>query len=294
MSDTIFFMSYSAPKHINIGAYEYPYSGVGIEYYPLGGELDHTGLLIHEVGYLPQNQNWNFPSVFSPFWRLYYNSMSGHGINFDNTFYELSPETIMLIPEHQLFHCLGTNPVPCLWMAFSTKCTISPRQTVPILLKPTKTELSLIKDIQKLIEQKPNYKPTNAIYRHCIALLNIVMANADIEFKAVPPDVLAGLLNYAEANLGKNLSNSNLANIACLSIEGLSKMFRKYMEISPAAYVTHMRIKEAGRLLSQSKMTIEQIALTTGFPNRNYFSRVFKKNTDKSPAEFRRLYQQAS
>ena len=287
-------MSYPVLSRANVGAYESPFSGVGVEFYPLGGNLDHTGLLIHEVGFLPKNKDWNFPSVLSPFWRLYYNSKPGHCVSFSNTFCELTPENIMLIPDHQLFHCLGANPVPCLWMAFTTKLSISPRQTVPILLKPNKTELSLIGDIQKLIEQDSSYEPTDTVYRHSLALLNIVMANANIEYKAVPPASLTELLNYIEENIGKDLSNSHLADVACLSIEGLSKMFRKYMEISPAAHVTQMRIKEASRLLFHSNLTIDQIASATGFPNRNYFSRVFRKITNKPPAEFRRLYLNAS
>ena len=98
-------------------------------------------------------------------------------------------------------------------------------------------------------------------------------------------------MKYIEENLSNHISNSHLADIACLSIEGLSRLFRKHLGISPSAYVTQMRIKEAGRLLSQSELSIEQIALAMGFPNRHYFSRVFKKVTNESPAQYRKLHQ---
>ena len=283
-------MSYSVLDRINVGAYQHPFSGVGIEYYPLGAELDHTGLLIHEVGFLPQNGDWNFPSVLSPFWRLYYNSRHGHCVSFGNTFYELTPDQIMLIPNHQLFHCLGAKPVPTFWMAFATKQQIDLEQTVPILLEPTQSQLSLISDTQKLISKNHTYEPTDAIYRYSLAILNTVMANAEIKWKSVHPPSLDQALSFIENNLSHNLSNSRLAEVVCLSIEGLSKLFRKHLGISPSAYVTQMRIKEAGRLLSQTEMSIEQIAATTGFPNRNYFTRVFKKITKESPAKYRRLH----
>lgn len=54
-----------------IGAYEQPFSGVGLEFDPLGIEADRSGIILHEAGHHPENDNWNFPSVFSPFWRLY-------------------------------------------------------------------------------------------------------------------------------------------------------------------------------------------------------------------------------
>jgi AraC family transcriptional regulator of arabinose operon len=283
-------MSDSALNRVNTGAYDQPFSGVGIEYYPLGGEFDHTGLLIHEIGYLPRNENWNYPSVFSPFWRLYYNSEPGHCVSFYDTFHEITPEHIMLIPDHHFFHCLGANPVPTFWMAFSTELSISPVQSVPILIKPTKIERLLIGDIQKLILRNSDDKPTDNIYRNGIALLNVVISNTNILWKNTPPQILNELLRYIRDNYSEKLSNSRLAEIACMSIEGLSKMFRSHIGTSPGVYVTQIRIKQASHLLLHSTETIDWIALSTGFPNRNYFSRVFKKITNESPAEFRRLH----
>jgi len=62
-------------KRKNIGAYDSPFSGVGIGHDPLWSDSPRSGVVIHECGYLESNQNWNFPSVFGPFWRLYYNTV---------------------------------------------------------------------------------------------------------------------------------------------------------------------------------------------------------------------------
>ena len=283
-------MSDSALHRINVGAYDHPFSGVGIEYYPLGGEFDHTGLLIHEVGFLRRNTNWNFPSVLSPFWRLYYNFKRGHCVSFFDKFYEITHEHIVLIPDHQLFHCLGANPVPTFWMAFSTEHSVSPQQSVPILMKPTKTALLLIQDIQRLIVKNTTYEPTDAIYRNSLALLNVVMAGSHIQWKKDRPVVLNELLCHIDKHYSRKLPNTELADIAGMSIEGLSKMFKNHVGISPAAYVTQVRIKKASSLLLHSDASIDRIALSTGFPNRNYFSRIFKQTTHQCPAKFRQLH----
>lgn len=283
-------MSDSVLTRVNRGAYDSPFSGVGIEYYPLGGAFDHTGLLIHEVGFLPRNKDWNFPGVYSPFWRLYHNARPGHGVSFHGRFHELTGEHIMLIPNHQLFHCLGKKPVPSFWMAFSIDRLVSPAQPIPILVKPTPTALSLIEDLRKLIVRNVRGEPTESIYRNSLALLNVVLANANIQWKKDRPAALDELLEYIERNHRRQLSNAHLAETACMSIEGLSKMFRNYIGISPAAYVTQIRIKRASHLLMNDSMTIDRIAELTGFPNRNYFTRVFKKITGQSPARFRRQH----
>ena len=280
-------MSDSALNRVNVGAYEQPFSGVGIEYYPLGGEFDHTGLLVHEVGFDPHNEDWNFPSVFSPFWRLYYNSEPGHCVSFRDAFYEITPEHMMLIPDHQLFHCLGANPVPTFWMAFSTERSVSPAQKVPILIEPSKVERLLIEDLQKLILADRQFEPTDAIYRNGLALLNVVLSHGDIQWKKNRPPVLNEVVRFIERHYSEKLTNERLADVACMSIEGLSKMFRNHLGTSPGAYVTLVRVRQASHFLLGSHETIDWIALATGFGNRNYFTRVFKKITHESPAQFR-------
>ena len=61
----------------------------------------------------------------------------------------------------------------------------------------------------------------------------------------------------------------------------------RYLGTGPARYITEVRVREAASLLRGSGLTIEEIPEQTGFPNRFYFSRVFKKMTRYSPADFR-------
>ena len=71
MPDNGFHVSNPARRAKNRDAYSSPYSGVGEEFFPLGVPPDHAGFVLHEVGYDPENEDWNFPSVLSPFWRLF-------------------------------------------------------------------------------------------------------------------------------------------------------------------------------------------------------------------------------
>ena len=112
-------MSDSALRLRNRGAYTSPFSGVGVEFFPLGVPPDHSGFVLHEAGYLANNDWWDFPNVLSPFWRLYYNGRRGHKVIFAHGEVELTPETLVVIPDRQLFHCRGFKPVPNLWLAFN-------------------------------------------------------------------------------------------------------------------------------------------------------------------------------
>ncbi|MDO8540885.1 MAG: hypothetical protein Q7S40_10655, partial [Opitutaceae bacterium] len=181
-------MSYSVRGRINRGAYEQPYSGVGIEFDPLGVKPGRTGITLHESGFVPNDHDWNFPAVFSPFWRLYYNGQRGHCVLFDESMIELTPAHIMLIPPHRLFHCLGGNPVPTFWLAFSFTRRPHPGQTVPLLLAPRDTELCLIRDLQQLIIADATWDPTDAIYRNSLALLQVVLSRPELRWQWPVPE----------------------------------------------------------------------------------------------------------
>ncbi len=138
MSDILFFMSVSAhKKRANRGAYDQPFSGVGVEFFPLGVPPDSSGVVLHESGYQASSTRWMFPNVYSPFWRLYYNYLPGHQVVFPDCNVPLSPEHLVLIPERRFFHCVGQVPVRRVWLAFSVARALSPSQSGAILLKPS-------------------------------------------------------------------------------------------------------------------------------------------------------------
>ncbi len=290
MSARVNFVSYSIQGRINVGAYDRPFSGVGVEYDPLGVKPGRTGITLHETGYLPANTDWNYPSVFSPFWRLYYNGEPGHCVLFGESMVELTPKDMMLIPPHCLFHCLGTNPVPTFWIAFSFTRTLSKDHIPPLLLKPRDTELCLIRDLQHLIVADKTWDPTDTIFRNSLALLNVVLARSDLHWQPPLPENMQRVRQIIEEKLGAPLSNPTLAKQAGLSVAGFDRTFKKHFGTTAARYATEMRVREAARLLLQTDETIEAIAEQTGFPNRAYFSRVFKNVIDEAPAGFRRKH----
>lgn len=56
----------------------------------------------------------------------------------------------------------------------------------------------------------------------------------------------------------------------------------------------HIRIENAKRLLASTNLPILNVAEQTGFNNQAYFTKVFKKATDISPLQYRRIHFQKS
>ncbi len=283
-------MPYTNNNCTSVGAYDQPFSHVGVEYFPLGVTPDRSGITLHEAGFVPDNTDWNWPCMFSPFWRLYYNGLRGHCVVFGERIVELTPDHIVLIPDHCLFHILGENPVPHFWIQFSFVNKLHQDVESPVLLTPYNRELSLIGELQTLIQNDRTREPTDTVYHYGLALLLMVLARPELRWKPAVPDNFAQALKYIAEHVGDDLTNPVLAQRAGMSLASLNRAFRTHMDTTPSVYVMEIRVREACSLLLNSDKGIEEIADDTRFSDRAYFSRVFKRVTGESPAEFRRKH----
>jgi len=118
-----------------------------------------------------------------------------------------------------------------------------------------------------------------------------VLSRLEWRWQPPLPEHFERVRRQIESGVASKLSSPVLARWAGLSIPGLNRGFRRHFGTSPARYVTAMRVREATWLLVLTDNTIDAIAGSAGFPNRAYFSRVFKKVTGEAPATFRRKHQ---
>lgn len=65
--------------------------------------------------------------------------------------------------------------------------------------------------------------------------------------------------------------------------------FKQYKGVSPISYLINKRIESAKELLETTNYSIAQIADCSGFSSQSYFSQVFKKATNMSPNEYRKM-----
>jgi YesN/AraC family two-component response regulator len=59
-------------------------------------------------------------------------------------------------------------------------------------------------------------------------------------------------------------------------------------------YLNRYRVEQAKRLLEASSKSVEQISRSVGFPDPNYFTKIFARYTGTSPREFRNQSQTES
>ncbi|MCD8397321.1 MAG: AraC family ligand binding domain-containing protein [Lachnospiraceae bacterium] len=72
-----------------------------------------------------------------------------------------------------------------------------------------------------------------------------------------------------------------------------TKLFSKKIGVSPREYLILVRMREGARLLSDTDLSVEEIALRTGYGSLQAFSRIFKQNYQCAPVDYRRAPREA-
>lgn len=94
-------------------------------------------------------------------------------------------------------------------------------------------------------------------------------------------------LAYAKRNLRSPLSIEELAGVAYLSPRQFTRVFRAETGVSPAMAIEALRIEAARLLLEQSRLSLEEIALETGFGARERMRRAFVRTYGEAPQAIR-------
>lgn len=87
---------------------------------------------------------------------------------------------------------------------------------------------------------------------------------------------LIDLFNFIKANIGGDLSNKVLANIANVSEDYVGQYFKMLTGINPQDYIEYQRMEAAVVLLRTSKKSIRDIGKEVGYKDTAYFCRRFK------------------
>jgi AraC family transcriptional regulator len=120
--------------------------------------------------------------------------------------------------------------------------------------------------------------------RRCaVSKLNMVPRRGGL-----PEARLKRVLEYIDANVGRNITLSELASVVNMSLYYFAVLFRQSTGLSPHQYVLNQRVERAKKLLRDPKLSVLDVSMSVGFEHQNNFARAFRRVIGVSPTEFRR------
>ncbi len=159
---------------------------------------------------------------------------------------------------------------------------------------------SLLLQVQNELKNNIDNYSQDVIVSHIDLLLNYSKRFYNRQFltrKAVNHDLLTQLEqilnNYfnTETPLSKGLPTVQfLANEVNVSPSYLSDLLRNMKGQNAQKYIQNYVIEKAKELLTTTNYSISEVAYTLGFEYSQSFSKLFKKNTNQTPLEFRQSF----
>lgn len=101
-------------------------------------------------------------------------------------------------------------------------------------------------------------------------------------------DITSRAIMYIEQNYAKDIQVEQLAQLSGVSVQHFCRVFKMRTSMRPLEYIANRRVAAAKSLLINTSLEIGEIGKQVGYPDRNYFSIVFRRMEGISPRDYRR------
>ncbi|WP_125604962.1 AraC family transcriptional regulator [Lapidilactobacillus bayanensis] len=252
----------------------------------------HLPLFIESIGY-----DWFQEAVVRPNGYPYYHwlqTTSGQGVITINKQNILLPTNtgLLLAPyvAHQ-YRAVSNEKWFTQYLTFSG-------QEASHLVLPTGVNYQIFNNLALDLEQafKPTISTSSDPIELSVSLYRFLLyLKQHSQLTEHTPTANTSVINrvrqYLDTNYQQPLTNEQLANLAGFSIQHLIRLFKSMYGITPLQYLNDLRLRNAKTLLaSQPQLSIDQIAIRTGFTSASYFIAQFHNNTTMTPKQFRALH----
>lgn len=227
----------------------------------------------------------------------------------DNTTYSLQQNQLSITRAGQChaFYPAKENPFRLLYLCFSFKNSAQhglwseiDRQLNAIEM-PICIEAFQMKPLHEriLLELTEDFAFRDALISNLIkqfilyAVRNLCQrepAHIKLPQTSAPRFVTEKIIDYLNQNRRDSVTLEELGNALNYSIPYLCACFKEQTGFTVMEYLTLTRLEAAKTYLTQTAVSISEIALEIGFKSLHHFSRLFKAYYSYSPSQYRSLF----
>ncbi|SDK16775.1 hybrid sensor histidine kinase/response regulator transcription factor [Flavobacterium noncentrifugens] len=177
---------------------------------------------------------------------------------------------------------------------------------IPLIMLTAKD--SVLHRIEGLESGANSYIPKPFYPDHLLVRIQKLLEEKELILQHFTQDAVVGNLSEFPINneqkdfiklvielIRKNIDNENLQSAFIEKTLGISnsQLYRKTKEIfglSPGDLIRTIRLKHAAELLRKNVLTVSEVCYESGFNNRSYFYREFKKMYNTTPKNYQLQY----
>lgn len=238
------------------------------------------------------------------FFEFYYLLDGERSYFIDNAIYELSVGDAVIIPPNVLHRTLGA-----ITKLHSRVLISIPREVLekdfleeynellqmyifPIPKKRRQFFENLLEKIKYEVETNDSY--SEYLLKKYIneMLIFLLRANKKNEIIYVDNEIDSSIgkaARYIQQNFSRTLTLEEIADVLNIDRTYFCKMFKKKTGFGFSEYIKEVRVMEAAKLLSETDLSITEVALSVGYNDSSYFAKVFKNIKGTTPLVFRKM-----
>ncbi len=130
-----------------------------------------------------------------------------------------------------------------------------------------------------------NYRAAGYLYDFLIELYRLTLT---VNTGVAANSAVVRAIDHINNNFKDEITMEQLCEVSGVSKQHLCRLFRAALNSRPMEYAAKRRIQAAKELLSNTNISVEDIALDTGFCTSSYFCKLFKRYEGITPTQFRR------
>lgn len=209
--------------------------------------------------------------------------------------YEFTKGSVLFVPPWvwRTWSVSGKQDLQLLWTVFSVKEGMLPMHGTILHNKPENFEL-LRSRMKNLFEIWTKGMPTQLLFEaEFKAILTHFFLDPTIGEQIIHqsektsshrhPEVEYAI-SWLQAHYMIPSALAELQEQITLNVDYFRDLFHKQMHKSPNRYLTMLRMRAARYYLSESSMSIKEVAIKTGYPDAQYFSRSYRKFWKHAPS----------
>jgi AraC-like DNA-binding protein len=251
-----------------------------------------TAKTLHQIQILSCDHckfvTWESPDHCAPFWRLYWHDKLGAEITVAQQSIPIRPGYLVLIPPNTHFSSSLRNPIRQLFLHFLVEPRFRGPSGAVFQFRATRQQADYCEQIVNQLTTD-----TSSIRTSLLSQILVSLAMSKLPLTQWTPRFEDARVTQAVDSIGKTypskIDNATLARAAHMHPSAFIRLFRQCAGCTPHRYLMSLRLEEACTLLHFDEASLDEIAQKTGFGDRNYFTRVFSRSQNCSPAKYRKL-----
>ena len=127
----------------------------------------------------------------------------------------------------------------------------------------------------------------SALSTYLITRYGAFVPRLEVYKGGLPKPRLNRVREYIENNLENNVSLTELAEVAGVSLYHFAKAFKQSTGATPHQYVLDRKVDRAEELLRDPNRSVLEASARTGFVDQSHFTKIFRRLVGITPTEFR-------